>query len=78
MGYFSNGSEGVDYESKYCEKCIHFENDNGDGCAVFKTKELAEQNRHLFEETDVAIDARKVSLTKEELKNFNKGIAVFV
>lgn len=25
MGYFSNGSEGLDYEHKYCERCIHAE-----------------------------------------------------
>lgn len=24
MGYFSNGSEGSAYESKYCENCIHW------------------------------------------------------
>ena len=24
MGYFSNGSEGCAYESKYCENCIHW------------------------------------------------------
>lgn len=23
MGYFSNGTEGTDYEVEYCEKCIH-------------------------------------------------------
>ena len=30
MGYFSNGSEGMDYEARYCEKCVHY-----DGCAVW-------------------------------------------
>ncbi len=29
MGYFSNGSEGMDYEIEYCEKCVHYE-----GCPV--------------------------------------------
>lgn len=23
MGYFSNGSEGMDYQEHYCSKCIH-------------------------------------------------------
>jgi hypothetical protein len=23
MGYFSNGSEGMDYEAQFCERCIH-------------------------------------------------------
>jgi hypothetical protein len=30
MGYFPNGSSGCDYESKYCNRCIH-----EDGCAVW-------------------------------------------
>ena len=25
MGYFSNGIEGMMYEEKYCQKCIHYE-----------------------------------------------------
>lgn len=31
MGYFSNGAEGMDYEEKYCSKCMHHE----EGCAVW-------------------------------------------
>ncbi len=23
MGYFSNGTEGMDYQAKYCDRCIH-------------------------------------------------------
>jgi hypothetical protein len=23
VGYFSNGSEGMDYEATYCDKCVH-------------------------------------------------------
>lgn len=23
MGYFSNGSEGMDYEAKWCARCVH-------------------------------------------------------
>lgn len=23
MGYFSNGSEGADYEERYCRRCVH-------------------------------------------------------
>ncbi len=30
MGYFSNGTEGMDYEGRYCARCVH----NGD-CAVW-------------------------------------------
>lgn len=23
MGYFSNGTEGMDYQDRYCAKCVH-------------------------------------------------------
>lgn len=34
MGYFSNGTEGMMYEEKYCSNCIHGQ-DEENGCAVF-------------------------------------------
>lgn len=34
MGYFSNGSQGMDYESRYCDRCFHQKIDDG-GCAVW-------------------------------------------
>jgi hypothetical protein len=30
MGYFSNGSEGMEYMARYCERCVNFR-DNGSG-----------------------------------------------
>jgi hypothetical protein len=30
MGYFSNGSEGADYEAQWCDRCLHQET-----CAVW-------------------------------------------
>ena len=30
MGYFSNGTEGMEYEALYCDRCVH----QGD-CAVW-------------------------------------------
>lgn len=35
MGYFSNGSEGADYEREFCDNCLH-----QDGCAVWKAHYL--------------------------------------
>lgn len=36
MGYFPNGSAGMDYEARYCERCIHQNGPDGDsGCAVY-------------------------------------------
>ncbi|KKK81594.1 hypothetical protein LCGC14_2811890 [marine sediment metagenome] len=31
MGYFSNGTEGLDYEHRYCNRCIHGSKE-GEGC----------------------------------------------
>jgi len=33
MGYFSNGTEGMDYEAEYCDKCVHMQ-DEHNPCAV--------------------------------------------
>jgi hypothetical protein len=35
MGYFSNGSEGMDYEARYCSRCVHEGGPDGPGCAVW-------------------------------------------
>ena len=40
MGYFSNGTEGEDYESRYCSKCAHQKIDEG-GCAVWMAHMIA-------------------------------------
>ena len=35
MGYFSNGTEGMDYEARYCDRCVHQGPEDGPGCAVW-------------------------------------------
>ena len=35
MGYFSNGTEGMDYEARYCDHCVHQGPPEGPGCAVW-------------------------------------------
>ena len=35
MGYFSTGSEGMDYEARYCDRCVHQGPPDGPGCAVW-------------------------------------------
>jgi hypothetical protein len=53
MGYFSNGSEGMNYEEKYCEHCQNWRLRKGEmiaGCPVwdlhyrFNTEQLEEKN----------------------------------
>jgi hypothetical protein len=38
MGYFSNGTEGLDYQENYCFKCVNFIQRKGEdvpGCRVW-------------------------------------------
>ena len=38
MAYFSNGTEGMDYQSKYCDRCVNYRNlddDQGPGCPIW-------------------------------------------
>ena len=41
MGYFSNGSEGMAYEARYCDRCVHQGPPEGPGCAVWLAHLLA-------------------------------------
>ena len=34
MGYFSNGTESLDYAARYCDHCVHV-GDDTHGCAVW-------------------------------------------
>ncbi len=42
MGYFSNGTEGMIYEDRYCSRCIHQDgHDGAGGCAVWLAQIMA-------------------------------------
>ena len=41
MGYFSNGTEGVMYQEKWCERCVH---DIDHDCAVWTLQLLHNYN----------------------------------
>lgn len=43
MGYFSNGTEGMAYEERWCSRCIH--RDDETGCAV-----MLAHNLHNYDE----------------------------
>lgn len=34
MGYFPNGTAGLNYQAEFCERCVHGQ-DEGQGCAVW-------------------------------------------
>jgi len=40
MGYFSNGTAGMDYAARYCDKCQHQGPPDGPGCSVWLAHEL--------------------------------------
>jgi hypothetical protein len=35
MGYFSNGTEGADFEEQFCKRCVHYGPEEGPGCPVW-------------------------------------------
>lgn len=34
MAYFSNGTEGMIWEQKWCSRCVHQDPSDGDGCPI--------------------------------------------
>jgi hypothetical protein len=40
MGYFSNGSEGMDYQAQWCDRCVNYGPEDGPGCAVWEAHML--------------------------------------
>ena len=53
MGYFANGTEGDVYESRYCARCIH--RDDNDGCPVMLAHVL-----HAYEECGSGSNAENI------------------
>lgn len=35
MGYFSTRTEGMDYEARYCDRCVHQGDAETGGCAIW-------------------------------------------
>ncbi len=62
MGYFSNGSEGMDYEARYCDRCIHQE----PFCAVWYAHQLHNSDECNNKESILHL---LIPLTKDGLGN---------
>ena len=76
MGYFSNGSEGSSYESKYCENCIHWvfdEKEETKGCPVWDIHFLF--NHSSKEETKNILNELIPTNNK---RPFNEQCAMFI
>lgn len=55
MGYFSNGSEGMDYQERYCLRCVNEEVLDG-GCPVWDAHLLFNYRQHDDEEIASVLD----------------------
>jgi len=57
MGYFSNGTQGRDYEAAYCEKRVNYR-DNGSGslgCPIMDAHAFANYDQHSPEEKNLKL-----------------------
>jgi len=75
MGYFSNGTEGCSYESKYCENCIHWvfdEREETKGCPVWDLHMDYNygQDAKTGEILDVLIPRNEVGVSNEQCTMF--------
>lgn len=71
MAYFSNGSEGMDYEDEYCSRCIH-QNEGGGGCPVWMAHLLYSYRDCNDDESilHILIPRSKDGLSNEQCKMF--------
>jgi hypothetical protein len=73
MGYFSNGTEGTDYEARYCDRCLHQDGKDGKGgCAVWLAHVLGNYDECNKEDSilHLLIPLSKDKLSNEECEMF--------
>jgi hypothetical protein len=74
MGYFSNGTEGMMYEERYCSRCVHFKPDDG-GCMVWLAHLNGNYKQHdnpaLKEVLDLLIPREKDGIGNKECRMFH-------
>ncbi len=71
MGYFPNGSAGMDYEHNYCRRCIHL-NEDGGGCAIWLAHMI-----HNYDECNKKDSILHLLIPRDE-QGFNKQCELFV
>lgn len=74
MGYFANGSEGTDYELRWCARCVHRGPDDGPGCAVWEAHLLHNYDECNNDESilDLLIPRTANGLGNEQCRMFLK------
>jgi hypothetical protein len=68
MGYFSNGTEGMQYESEYCEECVHYKD-----CAVWEAHMLRN-----YDESNNKDSILHILIPCSEDGLFNKRCRMFI
>lgn len=72
MGYFSNGTEGMDYEAQFCDRCVHQGPEDGPGCMVWMLHFL-----HNYDECNNEDSMLHVLIPRSEDKLSNKQCTMF-
>jgi hypothetical protein len=72
VGYFSNGTEGLMYEERYCSRCIHYGDAEGPGCPVMNLHWL-----HNYDEANNDASMLHVLIPRTE-EGENQQCAMFV
>lgn len=70
MAYFSNGTEGMDYRERYCERCEHLPEDQNTDCPIWSAHFFHNSDRHTNEAVKSILDM----LIPMESKTFKDGI----
>jgi hypothetical protein len=70
MGYFSNGTEGMEYEAQYCQHCVH---DTEQNCPV-----LLLHYMHNYKECNKGESFLHVLIPRSEDKLGNEQCRMFI
>jgi len=63
MGYFSNGTEGLDYEERYCQHCIHYGAD-GLECVILEAHAI-----HNYDECNNPASILHILIPRKHIEN---------
>ena len=71
MGYFSNGTEGIMYQARYCDQCVH---DRNDDCPILLLHLMWNYEQNENKDKQLVLDAfiprSSDGLRNEECKMF--------
>ncbi len=56
MAYFSNGTEGLDYQEQFCFRCEHYPDDETKDCPIWSAHFFHNSDRHTNEAVGSILD----------------------